>query len=411
MIDSGVTGEPERGGVERLATRVLLTAAPLAAALALALALHPGAGPLLTVPATSALGALGVLVAGGPRVRRIIGTAVGAVCLVTIVCVTVWFTGSPSGPGGSWPLLHAMALTVMAALVCRWSPVREVAAAGTLSVLASAALGLPITGPPRGIWWEPIAVCAFWSLPAVVGAGAGGYLRWLDARRVQAVRQARRAQRVQLAGDLHDFVAHDVSAMVVQAQAAQVLLRGDPDEAARVLRRIESDGTRALASMDRTIRMLRELEYSAGTGRTTSPGASELPELIARYAGSGAGPIELDMAPGLDRALHQEASTAVYRVVVEALTNVRRHARPGCSVTVELTGSAGAGVVLTVTDQAGDSDRLPRDLTGRRRGGVGLAGLAERIEALGGVFTAGPVPPAGWRVRAELPAAHLEPVP
>ncbi|MFC7641262.1 hypothetical protein ACFQX6_09935 [Streptosporangium lutulentum] len=63
---------------------------------------------------------------------------------------------------------------------------------------------------------------------------------------------------------------------------------------------------------------------------------SELPELIARYAGEGAGPIELDMAPGLDRALRQEASTTVYRVVVEALTNVRRHARPGSAVTVEL---------------------------------------------------------------------------
>nr|BFE80989.1 hypothetical protein GCM10020093_035900 [Planobispora longispora] len=319
--------------------------------LALASALHPGTSPLLKVPATLALGTLGVLVAGGLRIRRILGTAVGSVSVISIVCVIVWFTGSPPGPGGSWPLLHAMALMVMVALACRWSPLREAAASGALSVLASAALGLPITGPSRGLWWEPVAVCAFWALPAVVGAGAGGYLRWLDARRVQAVRQARRAQRVQLAGDLHDFVAHDVSAMVVQVQAAQVLLRADPDEAARVLRRIESDGTRALASMDRTIRMLRELEYGAGPGRTTSPGASELPELIARYADSGAGPIELDMAPGLDRALHQEASTAVYRVVVEALTNVRRHARPGCPVTVELAGSAGSGIVLTVTDQ------------------------------------------------------------
>ncbi|AWS45169.1 sensor histidine kinase [Streptosporangium sp. 'caverna'] len=411
MLNSAVTAEPERGGVERLAARALLTAAPLVAALALAGALHPGTSPLLAVPAALTLGTLGVLVAGWPRTRRVLGMAVGAVCLISLACIIVWFARPPLGPGGSWSLLHTAALMALAALACRWSPIREAAAAGTLTVLASAALGLPVTGPPRGIWWEPIAICAFWSLPAAVGAAAGCYLRWLDARRVQAVRQARRAQRVQLATDLHDFVAHDVSAMVIQAQAAQVLLRGDPDEAARVLRRIESDGTRALASMDRTIRMLRELEYGAGTGPTTAPGATELPELIARYAGSGAGPIELNMASGLDRALHQEASTAVYRVVVEALTNVRRHARPGAAVAVELAESAEGGVVLTVIDQAGDTGQAPRDLSGRRRGGVGLASLAERIEALGGVFTAQPVPPAGWRVRAELPGALVEPVP
>jgi signal transduction histidine kinase len=406
-----VTGEPARGGAERIAVRGLLTAAPLAAALASAVALHPGTSPLLAVPATLALGTLGVLVAGWPRTRRVLAGAAGAVSLISLGCLAVWFTGPPLNPGGSWSLLHTAALMIMAALVCRWSPIREAAAASTLTALASAALGLPVTGPPRGIWWEPIAVCAFWSLSTVVGAGAGCYLRWLDARKVQAVRQARRAQRVQLATDLHDFVAHDVSAMVVQAQAAQMLIHGDPGQAARVLRRIESDGTRALAAMDRTIRMLRELEYGAGGGRTTSPGVSELPELVARYAGSGAGPIELDMAPGLDRALRQEASTAVYRVVVEALTNVRRHARPGAAVAVRLSGSAAGGVVLTVTDQAGEAGQEPRDPAGRRGGGVGLAGLAERIEALGGGFASGPVPPAGWRVRAELPGSLVEPMP
>ncbi|MFI6511621.1 sensor histidine kinase [Streptosporangium sp. NPDC050855] len=390
--------------------------------LALAAVLRPHAGLPHVLPAVLALGTVGVIAAGLPRTRRFVAVASGTVSLVSLAATTVWFSGPARTGGGPWPLLHTLAMMILVALACRWAPVAQAVAAGVLAVLALAFLGIPITGLAAASGWEFAAICAFWSLAAFVGAGAGGYLRWLDAQRVRSVRHARRAQRLRLATDLHDFVAHDVSAMVIQAQAAQVLLRTDPEEAARMLQRIEADGTHALASMDGTIRVLRELEEGTAGARTTSPGVADLPELVRRYAGSGTGPIELETDPGLGTGLSRQVDTTVYRVVVESLTNVRRHAAPGATVTVTLRRSA-EGVWLTVTDRPPDTDRGHRepgdrpgaresgdrwdgvrDPAGRRHSGIGLAGLAERVEALGGTFSAGPLPPGGWQVRACLPA-------
>ncbi|GAA5001498.1 hypothetical protein GCM10023317_33860 [Actinopolymorpha pittospori] len=357
-----------------------------------AAAVEPTGSPLLAVPAALTLGVLAVVGGGWPRTRRIVAPATGAVSVVSLTGTMAWITGPTAAGGGPWPLLHTVALMFLVAFVCRWSRGWFAVVVAGSTVLAEAVLGIPITALPHGSgegamrsWWDPVAVCMFWSLAALVGAGAGVYLRWLDARR-----------------------AHDVSAMVIQAQAAAVLLRSDPDAVEQVLSRIEADGTRALASMDRTIRMLRDLDHGTTTSHTTLPGAADLPELVERYAGSGEGPIELHVEPELVMALHREAGTTVYRVVVEALTNVRRHASVGAVVTVSLARSA-RGVVLTVTDQAQPDHRVQAEPLGQRRSGVGLAGLAERVEALGGTFTAGPLPPAGWRVRATLPRDLLEP--
>ncbi|MER5650166.1 histidine kinase [Streptosporangium sp. NPDC002524] len=417
MSTTRTTADQGRRAAGRLAARVGPAVGVLAAVLASAAATRPDGDPLLVLPAALALGALGTLAAGWPRTRRFVAPATGVVSLISLTATAIWSAGPPR-TGGPWPLLHTAALMVLIALVCRWSPVAHAAVAGALTALAVALLALPVTGVTPGAGWEAVASCAFWSLAALAGAGAGGYLRWLDARRLRAVRHARRAQRLQLATDLHDFVAHDVSAMVIQAQAAQLLLRTDPEEVARVLRRIESDGAHALASMDSTIRVLREFEDGAAGSRTTMPGVADLPELVQRYAGSGTGPIELRMDPGLGASLHRQADTTVYRVVVESLTNTRRHAVPGAAVTVTLRGCPG-GISLTVDDRApaaGRAHREPggrwdaRDPAGRRHSGIGLAGLAERVEALGGTFTAGPVPPAGWQVCARFPADVAEPV-
>ena len=419
MLATEATAARVRRGVGHLAVRVVLTTGALVVVLASAAAIGPGGHPLLALPAVLALTALGALVAGWPRTRRFVALTTGVVSLISLTATASWLTSPTRADGGPWPLLHTAALMILVTLVCRWSPVRSAAVVGMLTVLAEAVLAVPIGGVALRRWWEPVAFCAFWSLAALVGAGSGGYLRWLDANRIRAVRLARRAQRVQLTTDLHDFVAHDVSAMVIQAQAAQALLGGDPDQVARVLRRIESDGARALASMDRTIRVLRELEDATGASRTTLPDAADLPELVQRFAAFGTWPVELDMDPGIDATLHHQVGTTVYRVVVEALTNVRRHAHPGAVVTVTLH-RCGGGMALTVTDQAPDANPVHHEPAGRRdasdpasqrRSGVGLAGLAERVETLGGTFTAGPVPPAGWRIRAEFPSEVLERAP
>ena len=199
---------------------------------------------------------------------------------------------------------------------------------------------------------------------------------------------AQREQRVQLAADLHDYVAHDVSAMVVQAQAARVLLGERAAEVAAVLDRIEADGARAIESMQRSIRVLR----TDAAALEPLPGIAEIPGLVHRFEDAR---VRLRMAPGLETDLRGEAGHIVYRVVLEALTNVRKHAGVGAEVSVEVAGDAHA---VTVTVDNTTTRRRTAAWTGN---GLGLIGLRERVESFGGTFTAGPTD-GGWRVHAEV---------
>ncbi len=288
-------------------------------------------------------------------------------------------------------------------LAARWSPARRAVVACAVGAVAFALWPVPILLDPEsgfgsggwGMWLELAGAAAFWSLPALGAVAVGGYLRLQAARVRRAVREARRDQQLELARDLHDFVAHDVSAIVVQAQAARFVADGDPGRALPALERIEAAGLSALASMDRTVHALRA---AAGGPTAPAPGLDGLPELVERFEGA-----VLEAGPGAPGGLSREAQAAAYRVAVEALTNVRRHAPGARAVRVALR-RAGAGTELTVSNSA--PARGARSLLGRRRqgGGTGLAGLRERVEAAGGTLGAGPDGAGGWRVRAVFPA-------
>lgn len=289
------------------------------------------------------------------------------------------------GPDDSLPWLfaEAPALLLLTLLSARY--------AGWPALVPGAAVALSLL---RQVWGgEPLMVagaCAAWAMPGVVAAGAGLYLRWLDQARTAAVAAAVRAQRNALARDLHDFVAHDVSGMLVQAQAA-AYTPGLPPAVADALRRIEDGGQRALASLDRTVHMLNDTPESAALGPT--PGIERLGELAEGF------PPSVEVRVAVDAAgLSREASATAYRVVSEALTNVRRHAPRARTVTVAVTGGPdGARVRIDDDGQGGASPSRGR------RGGFGLAGLAELLQQTGGSLEAGPEG-AGWRVNAEIPA-------
>lgn len=225
-----------------------------------------------------------------------------------------------------------------------------------------------------------------WSLGAIGAAIAGAYLRSLDVRRAAELAGARRAQRLELARDLHDFVAHDVSGMVVQAQAAQTL--GGGGETLAVLRRIEEAGLHALAAMDRTVHMLRDDDAPTQPRRY---GIADLPDLVRRFASASGAHTDLDLSAG---DLPPELDVTAYRLVTEALTNVRRHAPTSAQVTVCVRSDADTLEVTVDNDAAGVSSA--------RRSGLGLPGLTERVTALGGRLTAGPYG-GGWRLRADIP--------
>ncbi|MFF3847762.1 sensor histidine kinase [Streptomyces sp. NPDC002328] len=305
------------------------------------------------------------------------------------------FTAPATGVDAGWKLAEVALLLLLLSAITRWSPPRELAAALALIVLAVALWPLPlVTGES---FLEAVGIAAFWLLPAVAAVAAGAYPRRQELRRRHAVTEARSAQRLQLARDLHDFVAHDVSGIVVQAQAARFVAATDPSHAVLALERIEKAGLNALAAMDRTVQMLHGPEAHA---TAPLPDISQLPTLIADFTAAGATEAELVMPPETAQALTREAGAVAYRIVVEALTNIRRHAPAAPRATVVLTPTA-TTVRIQVTN-----DRGARTAPARRRatpGGLGLNSLTEHARALGGTLSAGPHGNGGWQLTAVLP--------
>nr|SBP00060.1 Two-component system sensor kinase [Nonomuraea gerenzanensis] len=368
-----------------------------AGALALALVLRPLPSALVVVPAM--LTAAAMWLVRWPRARPHLAAITAATGVTGAACTLAWLA-DPGTAGGPSTYVHTVAVLTLITLTVRWAAIRQAVPAVGAAAISEALLALQITQPPpSGL--DAVALTLFWSIGTAGAIGLGAYLRTLDRRRVEAVRQARRTQRLQLARDLHDFVAHDVSAMVLQAQAAQILLERDPSEAAAALRAIEEDGARALASMDRTVRMLRELEGERASAEPL-PGLDDLPELVRRFADAGFPDTEMRVEPS--GPVPREVATTIYRIVVEALTNVRKHAPAGSSVAIQVSDETGA-VVVTVADHAHDHarDQTPPRLPAAERAGVGLTGLTERVQALGGEFTAGRAAGGGWVVKAVFP--------
>ncbi|MFE6720709.1 sensor histidine kinase [Streptomyces albidoflavus] len=363
-----------------------------------------------------AVGVLGVLpsVAGAAtlvwavarpraRVRQRLGRLARPATVCAVLSLATSFALPQASSGGGWKLAEVAVLLLLLGAVTRWSPLRELAFAVPPTALAVALWPLPLVAGAS--FPEAVGVATFWLLPAVAAAVAGAYPRRQEQRRRSAVAEARSAQRLLLSRDLHDFVAHDISGIVVQAQAARFVATTDPSHAVLALERIEKAGLSALAAMDRTVQML---DGPAAPATEPLPGVSQLPLLVADFTSAGAAEAQLDLPPPVAEALSREVGSAAYRIVVEALTNVRRHAPEASRVTVIFTPTATA-VELRVTN-----DRAARSAPARRRasrGGLGLPALAEHAQALGGTLSAGPHGDGGWQLTAVLPATFPKETP
>jgi signal transduction histidine kinase len=296
-----------------------------------------------------------------------------------------------AGPGGAatayWMLAEVIITLVVVAKAVRWLPLPM---AITVAAVLIAAVGL---APLRVARWlqppapavETVAVCACSAVLAALAVVAGTYLRALDHARTRVVAATRREQRLTLARDLHDWFAHEVTGIVLEAQAGR--LDADP-RTAETFGRIERAGQRALDSVDQALTLMRSSEHATGF--------AEIEEIVRRFAEGGRMSVELDTEPTGD--LRPETTDTAYRVVSEALTNIRRHGGTASHVVVRIRREADTLTVAVTDDGAG---RRPR---ARRRGGTGLTALAERIAALGGTLHAGPTDTPGWTVRAAIPA-------
>lgn len=196
-------------------------------------------------------------------------------------------------------------------------------------------------------------------------------------------------ERNRIARDMHDVLAHAVSVMVVQAEAGPVVLRSDPDKAARVFDTIADAGRSAEAQLSGVLGVLRGTPDSADL--LPPPSVAAIPALVDQVRRAGQ-VVELEKV-GDARPLSPEADVAAFRIVQEALTNSMKHAGAG-RVVVRLDWAE--NLAITVTNAGGGKG------PGRKGSGRGLAGISERAAACGGTAETGPTPD-GFRVHARLP--------
>ncbi|WP_245929267.1 sensor histidine kinase [Murinocardiopsis flavida] len=308
-------------------------------------------------------------------------TAVAGLAVAAAAVAVAWSFGLPSEPGPAM----ALGLSVLVGSAVRRLPPLTACsvAAGGGAVVAGSALAAAASASGSAV---AVLAGAGW----VAGLAAGSALRLLGVRREAAAERVRRDERLALARELHDVVAHHVTGIVIEAQAGRLDARGHPERAAESFVRIEDAGSDAMAAMRRVVGLLRGAD---GADRATH-GPEGLRELVERFRADGPA-VRLRLPDG-DAAWPPEMAGTVYRVVQEALTNIARHAPHARSVAVGVARDRDA-VTVEVSDDARPSAAR------QHRGGYGLIGMRERVEAFGGTLTAGPRPEGGWSVLATLP--------
>ncbi len=224
----------------------------------------------------------------------------------------------------------------------------------------------------------------------LLAAALGTVLRYRGTLRVQLIERAKLEEREYLARELHDTVAHHVSAILIQAQSGLVLARSASGNGTiEALESIEREAAGALEEMRSIVGALRRSGHPSPLGPTH--GVADIEDLAV----SGEGTLEVEVRLDGDLAgLPPGVEAALFRVAQESVTNARRHARAASLVQVTVSGGV-SGVELCVGD---DGLRAPA-----KAPGYGLSGMAERIALLGGTLQAGPGANNGWLVCVVLP--------
>lgn len=276
----------------------------------------------------------------------------------------------------------------------RWASGAE-ALIGTAIVAVPASVGLATTETREDLIGGTTVLVAAFAL--------GAAMRYRAVARQREVQQVRTLERGELARELHDTVAHHVSAIAIQAQAGRAVAAIDPATAVEALAVIEAEASRTLYEMRTMVRVLRDGDGGDGEAAAYAPqrGIADLDELTRM---SPLVQVAVHLEDGGDlNGLPQPVGVAVYRICQEAVTNAIRHSVNATAVIVEVTGDADV-VRLRVHDD-GEAARPGAGV------GYGLLGMAERAKLLGGACRAGPDPAGGWTVEATLPREMARAVP
>ena len=289
----------------------------------------------------------------------------------------------------------------------RWSVPAAVATAAALgAALLYATLAVRTASPAGEAVAGLVPVAAAWFIGDSVAArrrylaGLAEQAERERAAEAERARQDVREERVRIARELHDVVAHTLAVITVQAGVGRRLMAKRPEEASTALESIENIGRTAQDELRVVLGLLRD-EENRTAALAPAPRLVDVKELVETVRASGT-PVDLHMS-GTDRALSPALELSVYRVIQEALTNVVRHA-PGARAAVSLSVSD-REILLDVTDDGGPAGPPGFPAAGERQTGPGhgIVGMRERIAAFGGWLAAEPLAGRGFRVNAQVP--------
>ncbi|NED14001.1 histidine kinase [Streptomyces sp. SID9124] len=278
---------------------------------------------------------------------------------------------------------------------------------GLLTMAALTAAAMLFGSPP---WYsqENLGVFAWTGMAGAAGDAVRSRRAFVDAIRERAERaertreeEARRRvaeERLRIARDLHDVVAHHIALVNVQAGVAAHVMDKRPDQAKQALAHVREASRSALNELRATVGLLRQSgDPEAPT--EPAPGLAVLGQLVESVRQAGL-PVEVACAAEGEPPLPSAVDLAAYRVIQEALTNVRKHAGPGARAEVSVVRVGATAEVMILDNGRGNGAGSGPAAPG---GGHGLLGMRERVTALGGTLTAGPRYGGGFRVHAILP--------
>jgi signal transduction histidine kinase len=344
-------------------------------------------GTLIALVDTEGDGRLFLPAALAPFVVRVLTPRFPAWAALVATTVVVAVANLDAGVEGAFFLPIVAVLPVMAT-----DPNRHRAyAVSALAVVAPVVTWL--LASTRDWGWQ------FWPMGALVTSVCGAVLyrqrtltdQLLEARQ-QLADQEVAGERRRIAREVHDLVGHSLSVVMLHVIGARHLLRRDVDEAERALIEAERAGRGSLAEIRRTVGLLRDAD---GLGTSPIPGVDDLDELVGQYRRGG---LDVDLTVrGATTAIDSVTGLTLYRVTQESLANVAKHAPDGRATVDIHIGSDRATVQV--------ANSVRERTSASQSGGVGIVGMQERAQAIGGDLVAGPTD-SGWLVTAWLPHPH-----
>jgi signal transduction histidine kinase len=299
------------------------------------------------------------------------------------------------GPGpGPTPPLQIVLAAAAGTEICYIAATRTRAVSVTGLAMIGACLLIP--GSPGGLDLGPFRGGV--AVVTVIAWLIGHSIRQAQARaellRAQAAAQTVMAERLRIARELHDIVAHSIGIIAIQAGAGRRVFDTRPAEARDALAAIEATSRETLSGLRRMMTGLRRAEPGPGPGQAPlgpAPGLADMERLAAMTLEAGV-KVEVDWR-GSREPLPADIDLSAFRIIQEAVTNVVRHAGTGqCQVVI---GQQDGQLSIEVTDSGRGGSAAGT--------GYGITGMRERAALLGGDFSAGPCPGGGFRVAARLP--------